>query len=66
MTRDLPSRADSVPGWFRPLDRSLFAGILEWQAAGSVLGDLIELGAYAGKSAIVLGSYLSVRWLWSR
>lgn len=58
MTRDLLSRVDSVPGWFGPLDRRLFARLLEWQAAGSIAGDLVELGAYAGKSAIVLGAYL--------
>jgi predicted O-methyltransferase YrrM len=49
-----PTLAD-VPGWFRPIDRSLFRLVLAWQVANEPPGDLVELGCYLGKSAIVIG-----------
>jgi hypothetical protein len=53
-----PPTLDDVPGWFRPVDRDLFRKILEWQSAHEPAGDIVELGAYLGKSAIVLGQCL--------
>jgi len=49
------SRIDEVEGWFFPADRLIFEWLLSYQQSS---GDLLELGAYKGKSAIFLGSYL--------
>lgn len=46
-----------IRGWFHPIDHALFRAILESQQA-SPPGDLVELGAYLGKSAVVIGDYL--------
>lgn len=48
---------DDVPGWFEPLDQRLFVWFLERQQLEAP-GDLVELGAYLGKSAILIGRHL--------
>jgi hypothetical protein len=49
---------DDVPGWFFDHDQALFAWFLDRQNRLEFSGDLLELGAYLGKSAILLGHYL--------
>lgn len=51
-------RLREVPGWFAALDQALFGWCLDWQSSQGISGDLVELGVYQGKSAILLGSYL--------
>lgn len=46
---------DRVPGWFWPEDFDLFDRILHQQLADNIRGDLLEIGAYHGKSAILMG-----------
>ena len=46
-----------IPGWFFWLDRQLFATFLAAQRDRGP-GDLVELGTYLGKSAVVIGEYL--------
>ncbi|MEU8485491.1 class I SAM-dependent methyltransferase [Streptomyces sp. NPDC048641] len=53
-----PVHLDDVPGWFPPLDQLLFTWLLEGQARREVRGDLLELGVYMGKSAVLLGRHL--------
>lgn len=53
-----PARFDEVKGWFRPVDQLLFDWFLSHQRDREQAGDLLELGAYLGKSAIFMGSYL--------
>ncbi|WP_208868083.1 class I SAM-dependent methyltransferase [Streptomyces wuyuanensis] len=53
-----PTRLDDVKGWFRPVDQLLFDWFLTHQQDREQTGDLLELGAYLGKSAIFMGSYL--------
>jgi hypothetical protein len=53
-----PIDLDDVPGWFPPLDQLLFTWLLERQARREVHGDLLELGVYMGKSAVLLGQHL--------
>ncbi|GAA1936461.1 class I SAM-dependent methyltransferase [Kitasatospora viridis] len=53
-----PRSLDDVPGWFWPIDQQLFAWLLERQSAAGVSGDLLELGSYLGRSAILMGRYL--------
>ncbi|MCT9076264.1 class I SAM-dependent methyltransferase [Streptomyces fulvoviolaceus] len=53
-----PGELDDVPGWFPPLDQVLFTWLLDRQKTHGLHGDLLELGAYMGKSAILLGRHL--------
>jgi Methyltransferase domain len=49
---------DTIKGWFYPSDRRMFAWILERQARLDQVGDVVELGCYLGKSAVLIGDYL--------
>ncbi|MBD0746113.1 class I SAM-dependent methyltransferase [Streptomyces sp. CBMA152] len=53
-----PARFSDVKGWFWPADQLLFDWFLARQERQELHGDLLELGAYLGKSAIFMGSYL--------
>jgi hypothetical protein len=53
-----PTRLSDVKGWFFTADQLLFDWFLANQQDRSVSGDLLELGAYMGKSAIFLGARL--------
>ena len=46
---------DSVPGWFSELDLRVLVELDRLQRAHGIGGDLFEIGAYLGKSAILLG-----------
>ena len=46
---------DTVPGWFSPLDFRVFVELDRIQRDRGLAGDLFEIGAYLGKSAILLG-----------
>jgi predicted O-methyltransferase YrrM len=46
-----------IRGWFTRTDYRLFSGLLDAQA-DSEPGDLVEIGAYLGKSAVVIGDHL--------
>jgi Methyltransferase domain len=45
----------SLPGWFGPLDAEMFLLADAAQRSAGVEGDLLEIGAYMGRSAVVLG-----------
>jgi hypothetical protein len=45
----------TVPGWFVKQDAELFALVSELQHEQGIVGDLLELGVYQGRSAILLG-----------
>ena len=51
------SKAVEIPGWFRWVDQQLFRAILADQADGPP-GDVVELGTYLGKSAVLIGEYV--------
>ncbi|MFH8558628.1 class I SAM-dependent methyltransferase [Streptomyces celluloflavus] len=53
-----PTRFSDVKGWFFTADQLLFDWFLAHQRDRSVPGDLLELGAYLGKSAIFMGARL--------
>ncbi|WP_253797553.1 class I SAM-dependent methyltransferase [Kitasatospora paracochleata] len=53
-----PVTPDDVPGWFFPVDQAAFAWFLSRQTDAGTTGDLLELGAYLGRSAILLGDHL--------
>ncbi len=54
----VPRTPDDVPGWFWPLDQQLFSWMLERQRQRGTGGDLLELGSYLGRSAILMGRHL--------
>lgn len=47
---------NDVPGWFAPIDQAAFSWILQFQNRSEQPGDLLELGTFKGKSAIVMGT----------
>jgi SAM-dependent methyltransferase len=47
----------AIKGWFNEIDRRVFTALLESQR-DSPPGDLVELGAFHGKSAVIIGDYL--------
>lgn len=54
-----PAGFSDVKGWFWPADQLLFDWFLKRQdRSPEQTGDLLELGAYLGKSAIFIGGYL--------
>ncbi|MFJ9410771.1 class I SAM-dependent methyltransferase [Streptomyces sp. NPDC101393] len=53
-----PTRLSDVKGWLFTTDQLLFDWFLAHQRDRSASGDLLELGAYMGKSAIFLGARL--------
>ncbi|MFI6844103.1 class I SAM-dependent methyltransferase [Kitasatospora sp. NBC_00085] len=53
-----PAVLDDVPGWFWDHDRHLFEWFLARQEKAGVTGNLLEMGAYLGRSAIVIGGHL--------
>ncbi|MFJ8044723.1 class I SAM-dependent methyltransferase [Kitasatospora sp. NPDC096147] len=53
-----PGRLADVPGWFWEVDRHSFEWFLDRQERTGLRGDLLELGAYLGRSAIVMGRHL--------
>ncbi len=48
-------KLDDVPGWFWPIDQQLFGWLLDRQSDLEITGDLLELGPYLGRSAILIG-----------
>src|SRR5262249_6671961 len=46
---------DEVPGWFTEVDASLFRAVDAAQRGAGVRGDLLEVGVFLGKSAVLLG-----------
>ncbi|MFB6890185.1 class I SAM-dependent methyltransferase [Kitasatospora sp. NPDC056327] len=59
--RDAPRPAadpDAIPGWFFRLDREAFGHLLTAQSAAGLTGDVLELGSYLGRSAVLLGDHL--------
>lgn len=58
MTEDAPRTLDEVPGWFPITDQELFSWFLAGPEGAASRGDLLELGCYLGKSAILLGRHL--------
>ncbi|AXE25146.1 class I SAM-dependent methyltransferase [Streptomyces globosus] len=54
-----PTAYEQVEGWFSDYDQAIFDWFLTHQEeSGAEPGDLLELGAFMGKSAIFLGRYL--------
>ncbi|MEV0604314.1 class I SAM-dependent methyltransferase [Streptomyces sp. NPDC050315] len=52
-----PGTLADVKGWFFGQDQLLFDWLLTHQARSGARGDLLEMGAYLGKSAAFLGGY---------
>lgn len=57
MTEPTVTSYRDIRGWFGRTDYRLFTGLLASQA-DTPPGDLVEIGAFLGKSAVVIGDYL--------
>ncbi|MFF2659912.1 class I SAM-dependent methyltransferase [Kitasatospora sp. NPDC058032] len=53
-----PARPADIPGWFFRLDQEAFRHLLTAQSAAGLTGDILELGSYLGRSAVLLGDHL--------
>lgn len=49
---------NDIPGWFNPIDQAAFAWTLMFQNRTEPPGDLLELGTYRGKAAVLMGQHL--------
>ncbi|MEV0531952.1 class I SAM-dependent methyltransferase [Kitasatospora sp. NPDC050463] len=49
---------DGIPGWFFKVDQEAFAHFLAEQSTAGHTGDILELGTYLGRSAVLLGDHL--------
>ncbi|WP_395297961.1 class I SAM-dependent methyltransferase [Kitasatospora hibisci] len=56
--RPAPLTRDAIPGWFFRVDQEAFGHLLAAQTAAGRTGDILELGAYLGRSAVLLGDHL--------
>ncbi|MER8103049.1 class I SAM-dependent methyltransferase [Kitasatospora sp. NPDC094016] len=56
--RPAPLTRDDIPGWFFRLDRAAFGHLLAAQTTAGATGDILELGSYLGRSAVLLGDHL--------
>lgn len=59
MTPVPDSALGRIPGWFPRDDAALFRFFLGHQTDTGVRGDLAELGAYMGKSAVLIGGHVA-------
>jgi hypothetical protein len=50
-------RMDEIPGWLLLVDALIMSGIDSYQRQRQISGDLLEIGAYQGKSAILMGYF---------
>jgi len=53
--RSYLERLQRVPGYFSTFDGAVFMALSQTQTANALDGDLLEIGAYWGRSAILLG-----------
>jgi hypothetical protein len=53
----IQTQLNQVPGWFSQLDAWLFCLFDTIQAEAEVTGDILEVGSYLGRSAILLGFF---------
>ena len=49
------AQMDTVDGWFYAVDVDFFSKLLAYQRTEGVKGDMLEIGTYQGKSAILMG-----------
>lgn len=52
------ARMDEIPGWLHPLDAELLCALSDWQLAHAPPADILEIGVYHGRSAVLLGYLL--------
>lgn len=51
-------KSGTIPGWMQRTDAVVFEALSRFQVAAGVTADLLEIGAYHGRSAILLGYLL--------
>lgn len=55
----VPTELDQIKGWFFASDRRMFAWLLQRQIDAGHRGDVVELGCYLGKSAVLIGDLVA-------
>ena len=58
LSAQVQAELDTIKGWFFPSDRRIFSWLLARQTELGVHGNLVELGSYLGKSAVLIGDYV--------
>lgn len=58
LSAQVQAELDTIKGWFFPSDRRIFSWLLARQTEVGVRGNLVELGSYLGKSAVLIGDYV--------
>lgn len=58
LSAQVQDELDTIKGWFFPSDRRIFSWLLARQTELGVHGNLVELGSYLGKSAVLIGDYV--------
>jgi hypothetical protein len=58
--KTMSAQGEQVPGWFSVIDSLLLAKLNELQWIEGTHGDILEIGVYQGKIAILLGYFLGV------
>ena len=56
--KDFVHETQEVAGWFSIHDAAVFELILSMQTSGGVQGDILEIGVFEGKSAVLIGRHL--------
>src|SRR2546427_10329547 len=54
----LYAEVESLPGWLSYVDARVLSLASDWQRSTGTKGDMLEIGVFEGKSAIILGSLL--------
>ena len=49
------AQMETVEGWFYAIDVDFFSNLLAFQRTENIKGDMLEIGTYQGKSAILMG-----------
>lgn len=56
---DFLQEMESIPGWLDSLDASLICALSDYQHSNDLIGDIVEIGVFHGRSAILLGYLLA-------
>ena len=49
------AQMDTIDGWFYAIDVDFFSNLLAYQRTEDIKGNMLEIGTYQGKSAILMG-----------
>ena len=59
MSKKFFSKVKNIPGWIATEDAEIIISLLQHQAKKKQIGNVLEIGSYKGKSAILLANYIN-------